>query len=326
MKVHFWGTRGSVPSCFSAQCYREKLFKVLEQAQGHNLAGSDAINRFIERLPFALKGTYGTCTPCVEIEVDPQTYLLCDAGSGLWAFGQKQKAQKVTQPITYHIFLSHLHWDHVQGFPMFAVGCKPQDHIIIHAHHDNTESFFKTQMSLPGFPVSLDALPCSLTFDIKKPDETFEEIAGFKISSLLQQHVGNSYAFRFEKEGKVVVYATDAEHHEGRLNSNNCPFIRFFKNADLLIFDAMATAAPKVTSYWGHSTHRAAVMLAAWAQVKRIALFHQNPALSDAALDQLLQDARAYNEEFFDKNKSKLKSKCASENIIMAYDSLELDV
>tara|TARA_B100001248_G_scaffold260540_1_gene249041 strand:+ start:59694 stop:60665 length:972 start_codon:yes stop_codon:yes gene_type:complete len=322
MKVHFWGTRGSVPSCFSAQRYRDKLFKVLEQVQGQDLAGPDAIERFIEQLPFSLKGTYGTCTPCVEIEVDPQTYILCDAGSGLWSFGLKAHQNK--KPVTYHVFLSHLHWDHVQGLPMFAVECKAEDTLVIHARHEETEAFLRAQMNAPGFPVTFDELPCSVIFDVRKPEEAFEAVKGFQVSTLKQRHAGDSYAYRFEKEGKAIVYATDAEHHEEELDPKDTPFVDFFKDADLLIFDTMATVC-KEMSYWGHSTHCSAIMLSAWARVKKVVLFHQNPALDDEALDQLLEDARCFRKEYFEKNKSINKGECYPQSIIMAYDSLELD-
>ena len=87
MHIHFWGTRGSVPASMTAEQIREKIFRAIRESRGHNLATDEAIRTFIDaELPFAIQGTYGNNTSCIEIE-GAEAYLLCDAGTGLRDFG-----------------------------------------------------------------------------------------------------------------------------------------------------------------------------------------------------------------------------------------------
>ena len=120
MKVHFWGTRGSLPASVTAETTRAKIFKALKASQGRSFHDDDAIRQFIDReLPFSVKGGYGTNTSCTEI-INGDDYVICDAGTGLRDFGNYAMQQGVQKRQTFHIFLSHLHWDHIQGFPFFC--------------------------------------------------------------------------------------------------------------------------------------------------------------------------------------------------------------
>ncbi|HSO66844.1 MAG TPA: MBL fold metallo-hydrolase, partial [Desulfatirhabdiaceae bacterium] len=119
MKAFFWGTRGSLPASFLSEQIRLKLRHVLRLAQNQGLKTQEAIDSFIDRLPFPLQGTYGTNTSCVEIQGGCET-IICDAGTGIRDFGQalvKESGGPFRH--VFHLFLSHLHWDHIQGFPFF---------------------------------------------------------------------------------------------------------------------------------------------------------------------------------------------------------------
>lgn len=124
MKVFFWGTRGSLPASVWAKDCREKAFKTLEASRGHDLSDEESINRFIDdTLPFSVAGTYGTNTSCIEIRdsLQPDEYILCDAGSGIRDFAhQHMISGRGEKPATFHILMTHLHWDHICGFPFFC--------------------------------------------------------------------------------------------------------------------------------------------------------------------------------------------------------------
>src|SRR5512142_3166826 len=86
MKVKFWGTRGSIPTPVSSAVIEDKIRQVLHGVVGLDLSSDAAIDRYIERLPAAVRGTVGGNTACVEVRVGQQLIIL-DAGSGLRLLG-----------------------------------------------------------------------------------------------------------------------------------------------------------------------------------------------------------------------------------------------
>ena len=112
-----------------------------------------------------------------------------------------------------------------------------------------------------------------------------------------QLHGGDSYGYRFEMGGKAVVYSTDSEHKRDDPAETDA-FVEFFRDADLVIFDAMYSLADAISvkADWGHSSNVVGVELCQMARAKHLALFHHEPANSDAAIDGLLRDARRLEE------------------------------
>ena len=121
MYVHFWGTRGSLPTAATTREIREKISRAIRLFRSRNPATDEEIDAFIDRdLPFAVRGSYGGNTPCVEIG-NGKDFVLCDAGTGIRDFGNAfLQSNNGGAPAVFHLFLSHLHWDHIQGFPFFA--------------------------------------------------------------------------------------------------------------------------------------------------------------------------------------------------------------
>ena len=120
MEIYFWGTRGSLPASIDFGDIQKKLKSAIQIAIDKGLSNASDIDQFIEKdLPFWIKGTYGTNTPCVEIR-DGNSTLILDAGTGIRDLGLIKVADKsVTPPYDFHILISHPHWDHIQGFPFF---------------------------------------------------------------------------------------------------------------------------------------------------------------------------------------------------------------
>ena len=81
MEIIYWGTRGSIPS-----------------------PGRDTV-------------VYGGNTPCVEVRLKDKTEIIIDAGSGIRKLGDKLLKEKIKE---IHLFITHSHWDHIQGFPFFV--------------------------------------------------------------------------------------------------------------------------------------------------------------------------------------------------------------
>ena len=329
MKVKFWGTRGSLPSTFTSEhlqnYLKQNIAYVLDPETG--IKEGQSIDDYLKTIPYSLTHTCGVNTSCIEIESGIKNeHIICDAGTGLRDLGiAHAKAGVLAQPNTYHLFLTHLHWDHIQGFPFFAPAYVPGNKIIVHGYHPNIEEFFINQMTPPCFPVPFKAIGAEILFDIKMPWENFE-CCGFNIRAIQQNHPGISFGYRFEKEGKSVVYSTDCEHTESA-HEDGYPFIDFFKDADVLIFDAMySLATAYVTKVnWGHSNNFMGVKLAAKSRVKHLFLFHHEPSSDDEALRQFLLNTITYADFYHTQNKSKSKNRYPLQ-ISLAYDGQEIEI
>ncbi|THD62809.1 MAG: MBL fold metallo-hydrolase, partial [Phenylobacterium sp.] len=137
MKVRFWGTRGSLPVAQTAGAIQSKIAQALVAAGGRVFEDEAEASAFAAaNLDFATYGAYGGATSCVEIEGADGAFLVCDLGSGVREFGLDAFQRCAAgHPRTFHIFLSHLHWDHIMGFPFFGPAFDPNSTVVIHSGH-----------------------------------------------------------------------------------------------------------------------------------------------------------------------------------------------
>jgi phosphoribosyl 1,2-cyclic phosphodiesterase len=318
MRVRFWGTRGSIPVALTSVDIRRKLEKALLAALPKGLRTAQDVRRFVERdLDFAVSHTYGGHSPCVEIDAGADEFFVCDMGSGARPLGGSLLARTRQRPVTVNVFMSHVHWDHIMGFPFFAPAYLPGAKIRIHGCHDAVEHAFRLQQSAPYFPVDFSRLAASIEF-VKLTPGVASEISGFSVLPKLQRHTGDSYGYRFERGGKSIVYSTDSEH-KLEDDAETAAFAEFFRGADLVIFDAMYSLADAVSvkEDWGHSSNIVAVELAQMAGAKRLCLFHHEPAFDDERIDAVLKDTVRLEE---------LTRRGAPLVVCAAYDGFELEV
>jgi len=292
MRVRFWGTRGSLPVALTAERVQDKLKAALRAARGQRLDSDADIDKLLATLPFATTGTYGGHTSCVQIETHSFDTFLCDMGSGLRPCGQSLMANREGFSTTFHIFLSHLHWDHIMGLPFFTPAFVPGSRLRIYGCHPDIEAALRRQQDPPSFPVDFSIFGATLEFVSLEPGRR-HVIDGVGVTPMHQRHGGDSYGYRFESEGQSVVYSTDSEHplddaaHAQR-------FVDFFRDADLVIFDAMYSLADAVSvkEDWGHSSSIIGLELCQRAGARQLCLFHHEPVADDATLDQLLAETR----------------------------------
>jgi phosphoribosyl 1,2-cyclic phosphodiesterase len=318
VRVRFWGTRGSIPVALTTADIRDKLAQALVQASGRTFGSYEEAHAFAtSELDHSLTHTFGGHTPCVELEVAGEEYFVCDMGSGARPFGVHVLAKQARRPATINIFQSHVHWDHIMGFPFFGPAYVADTKIRIHGVHDVLEEAYRVQMREPCFPVDFDQLAAKVEF-VKLTPDTPHRIGNLTVTPHLQLHSGDSYGFRFEHDGKSVIYSTDSEHKlENRAEAEN--FAEFFRGADLVIFDAMYALADAISvkADWGHSSNIVGVELCQMARAKHLMLFHHEPANNDATLDGLLKEARRFEE--LTRGDHALK-------VSAAYDGLEVDL
>lgn len=317
MLIRFWGTRGSLPRPLGSRAVRDKIRGALLAARGRKLDAAEAIDAFIEReLPFSVGGTFGGNTSCVEIATDGDEHVICDLGTGVREFGNRLIALHGPQrKHRFNVFMSHVHWDHIMGFPFFAHAYIPGNVIRIHGCHKVLREAFERQHSSPSFPVDFSSLGATIEFVELEPEHSYE-IAGLSVKMIRQQHSGDSYGYRFSHAGRSVVYSTDGEHKFDTLDESY-PFVPFIRDADLLIFDTMYSLADAVSvkEDWGHSSNMVAVELAQLARVKHLVMYHHEPIYDDGMIETILSETRRYEEISRSTHKLLVSS---------AYDGLEI--
>ncbi len=250
--VHFWGVRGSIAS-----------------------PGAETVR-------------YGGNTPCVEMRVG-QERLIFDGGTGLRVLGQSLLSQ---MPVTAHMFFTHSHWDHIQGFPFFVPAFIKINKFSVYGavapNGATIQQRLNDQMLHPNFPVPLQIMGADLKFfdiEVGRP----VKIGDVLVENALLNHPGEAVGYRVNWQGYVAAYVTDTEHFPDRLDEN---VLFLARNADLLIYDATYTdeeysseKSPKIG--WGHSTWQEAVKVAKAANVKKLVIFHHDPLHNDEFLDRV---------------------------------------
>jgi ribonuclease Z len=215
--------------------------------------------------------------------------LVFDGGTGLHVLGQSLLRQ---MPIEAHLFFTHSHWDHMQGFPFFVPGFVKGNNFHIYGaiapDGSTVEQRLNDQMLHPNFPVPLQIMQANLHFHDVEPGKPIH-LNEITIETAPLNHPGEAVGYRVNWHGGAAVYITDTEHFPDKLDEN---VLWLARNADILIYDSTYTdeeyyspKSPKIG--WGHSTWQEAVKLAKAANVKTLVIFHHDPAHDDDFLDQV---------------------------------------
>jgi phosphoribosyl 1,2-cyclic phosphodiesterase len=248
MSVRFWGVRGSIAS-----------------------PGPDTVR-------------YGGNTSCIELRCG-EHLLILDAGTGLRALGETLAAAGKT--VDADFFCSHTHFDHICGLPFFAPCYAAGNRIRIWAGHPaakgDIRAVFRLTLTPPLFPDVMADFKADVEFKDFVCGETLSPRPGISVRSGALNHPGGATGYRIEWRGKSVAYITDTEHRTGGLDAN---VLGLVDRADLMIYDSTYTDEDYATNAgFGHSTWQEAVRIARQASVKKLALFHHDPARTDAMLD-----------------------------------------
>lgn len=320
MKIKFWGTRGSIPTPAMPAARREQLRAILSEATPVDIANPASIDAFIDH---GCRGTlptvYGGNTACVNVSCDDGRELMIDLGSGAREYAAHVMSTR--GPVSkdpYHVLMSHLHWDHIMGFPFFVPAYIPGNVVNIYSCHRDTEEAFRRQHGAPSFPVPFEVLGAEINFHQLDPTETVQ-INGFEVTPHLLHHAGDAYAYRIRRGEGDVVYASDGEH-KPHLVSDEYPYVQFIKDTKLLIFDAQYSLAETVSvkEDWGHSSNFVGVELALLGGVERLVFIHHEPLNSDEKIDEIVAEARQI-ERMMRENRDPV-------SIAAAFDGLEIEL
>jgi phosphoribosyl 1,2-cyclic phosphodiesterase len=254
MILKFWGVRGSIPT------------------------------------PTEETVRFGGNTSCLSADLG-DNLIIFDAGTGIRLLGNSimERSEKPKMDM----FLSHVHWDHIQGFPFFGPGYRPGYSINVYGRGkaDNTlGEILAGQMEGPNFPVSLSQLGATFTYSDLRPGQTIpiqnhaqETVA--RVTCVNGHHPNGVLVYRLDdlRQGTSLVYATDTEHYPDRMDKGIGDLA---KGVDLLIYDGMYTPEEYEGKYkgWGHSTWEKGFELAGYAGVRKYLVFHHDPNHSDEFL------------------------------------------
>lgn len=237
--------------------------------------------------PGAVTTKYGGNTPCIEVRY-ADTRLIFDMGTGARALGES-----MTTPSSATIFISHYHYDHLQGVPFFTPLFNPQNRFTIYGptrQNVGVADAISGQMLQPYFPVSADAVFRAQLAYAEAVGGHVYSFGPVTVTTAEVNHPGGNLAYRIEAGGRAVVYATDVECGTPK----DAELAKLAINSDALICDAMYTndeyagriGIKKVG--WGHSTFDQAVELADRVNTKQLVLFHHDPTRTDRQLDSLV--------------------------------------
>ncbi len=259
-KLTFWGVRGSTPT--------------------------------VDRATWR----YGGNTPCLEFAAPDGTRFILDCGTGLRVLGSRFAETNGNQRLEAHIFVTHYHWDHIQGIPFFAPLYAGQNRFHFYSFRsaflgrDSLKQVFEAQMAHPYFPVDLSAMSAERQFSEVIGGDQFE-IHGTRITARWLNHPQGCLGFRFETSAGTLVYATD---NEPGVLKHDKSLRELAAGADIFINDAQYTPEQLATTRkgWGHSSWLEGVKVAQETGVRHLVLFHHDPDSNDKTVDGLLRDAR----------------------------------
>ncbi len=316
MITRFWGVRGSIPTPLGAHQVKEKILYALKGVSDSDIVDERATEHYVETLPRHIRATYGGNTSCVELHTEDTT-IIFDAGSGIRVLGLRLMDGRFGRGAgTAHLFLSHTHWDHIQGFPFFLPAYVPGNRIIIYSPHSNIEKRFSVQQNASHFPVPLESMHADIEFVSLKEEESVA-IGHLDVKHVKLNHPGGSFGYRVQKQDKAFAYATDTDF-TNLSGSDMEKYIAFFSQAKVLVFDAQYTQIEALEKEdWGHGSSMTCVDIARDAGVETLVLFHHEPTHDDHVLWDILQKTRKYAE---------MKGFARIDNVIMAYEGLELVV
>ncbi len=318
MRVTFWGTRGSLPVSLNAAEFRSKAKNLLLHTRPGGVSEPGSADALLDGVPLPHAMTFGGNTPCVEMS-EGNEFIILDCGTGLRALGQNIMERGLPEGAVIDIFQTHTHWDHIMGFPFFAPALSGKFRIRIHGVHPGLRDRFEAQMDRIHFPITLNEMKSPVEFvRIGEGDEI--SLDPFSIKNLGLHHPGGSYAYRVTAGGKTVVFATDCEY-TSRDEQSLRRYVEFYRDADMLIFDAMyATIEQTVERMnYGHSTAVIGVDIALAAGVKKLVLFHHDPESDDDRIADCFFRARDYLAARGNVNSSNRLE------IVTSYDGLSID-
>ncbi len=274
MQITFWGVRGSYP------------------------------------VPGAATVRYGGQTSCVEARTDTGDCVIVDAGTGLRALGNKLAREANGAPGQYHVLLSHVHWDHIQGLPFFSPAYIQGTQISIYAlltAANELDQVIGGITRAEFFPLPLASVPAQFQFHTVEPGVALA-IGSVQVTPIALNHPFGAVGYRMDGDGSAWAYVSDTAPfdkvlHKQHFLSGLEPLSQVDRDALQAMHDGLLARLRGVDTvvydthflpeeyakfpHYGHSTPDHAIDICVAAGVRRLVLYHHAPAHSDDQMDQI---------------------------------------
>jgi len=246
---------------------------------------------------------YGGNTTCVQVHIpDSEEVLILDSGTGIRNLGNN--LAQGSDSINGRIFITHPHWDHIQGFPFFKPIYAKENHIKIHMPaqvNGGCKDILSGHLTKTFFPVTLEMIDANLVY-ITQPQKKIA-YENYEVEYILANHTINTAVYKIHINGKHIVFCPDNElvPHTDRTDTEFYTKLEeFFRGADVLVHDGQYNLDSYKNKHgWGHSAWEEVVDFAIRSQVKRLFLTHHDPDSDDKKLqrlDKYLQEK--YDDQF----------------------------
>jgi phosphoribosyl 1,2-cyclic phosphodiesterase len=273
MKVKFWGVRGSIAS-----------------------PGPNTVR-------------YGGNTTCIEIRTDNNELIIIDAGTGIFPLSQTLLKEL---PVTANVLITHSHWDHIQGLPLFLPNFIAGNTLRLHGAFDlvsgkGIEQVMAVQLQYSFFPVREEEMKARIEYVTLAPEQSIR-IGSATVTPYMMNHPVVDFGYRIEANGKSIFFTGDHEppynicapddagfaQCQLEVEDRNDYLIRAMRGVDVLITDSSYTSAEyPAKKGWGHGTYQSSIAYAKKAGVKNLFCTHHEPSRSDDALEAAFAEALA---------------------------------
>jgi phosphoribosyl 1,2-cyclic phosphodiesterase len=267
MKIKFWGVRGSIP------------------------------------VPGPRTVRYGGNTTCIEIRTDSGDLIVLDGGTGIFQLAQSLLKE---MPVTTNVFITHSHWDHIQGLPFFIPLFVPGNKLKLHGAFDlvsgrGIDQVMNVQLQYSFFPIRTEELKASIDYFTLTPGQTVE-IGDAKITPILLNHPVVNFGYRIDCNGRSVFFTGDHEPPYNIYSPEDPDFSTYqqiiaereagimaaIQGVDVVIADSSYTDEEYASKKgWGHGTLASSIRMAKEAGAKILYFTHHEPTRSDDDLERL---------------------------------------
>jgi len=323
LKVKFWGTRGSLPQALNNSDVTGLIGDLLLESERLGIRTLRTFKLALDNGELGSPVSYGGNTTCTEVLHGDRQFFV-DMGSGLREAGSFYMP---TGRKEFHIFLTHMHWDHIMGLPFFIPIHVPGYTIKIYHVHRNAPEHVKINFNGVNFPLTWDQLGGKIEFVQMKLYEglKFDDVT---VTPFVLDHPGGSFGYRFDAGGKSCAIGVDGEFKRmspAELGKD----LPFYQNLDLLIFDAQYEIAELASRFdWGHCSPNIGVDLALREGIKTLVFTHHDPWATPAKLRRMYKVAADHRKAHLSAFKDRWNAVGQPEGpkLVSAWDSMVIDL